>query len=324
MKYKIFYLSVLLLLSSSALAESKHVNPTLNVVATTGMVSNIVASIGGNEVSVTTLMGAGVDPHLYRPNRDDIVRLTNSDVIFYNGLLLEGRMTDALVRVATAGRKVYPVTELLSHDFLLEPPEFNGHPDPHVWMDPIAWKETIPLIEEKLSELLPAKQVVFKKNAEALTSEFNSLHEYSVNVLSSVPAESRVLVTAHDAFNYFGRRYGYEVVGIQGISTESEAGVQDIEKIVTILVNRKVQAVFVESTVSERNIKALIEGAAAKGHKVSIGGTLFSDAMGNAGTYEGTYIGMIDHNVTTIAKALGGKVPPRGFIGRLSELKLNE
>ncbi|MCA9287793.1 MAG: zinc ABC transporter substrate-binding protein [Phycisphaerales bacterium] len=288
------------------------------VVATVGMVADITRTVAGDRAEVTSLMGPGVDPHLYAPTRSDVERLLAADVIFYNGLLLEGKMTDALVRAATAGRKVFAVTEHIDERFLLEPPEFQGHFDPHVWMDPEAWARAVEVVRDKLSEVDPDGASQFEANAAACLERLQALDEYATRVLATVPEDQRVLVTAHDAFNYFGRRFGFEVVGIQGISTESEAGVRDIERIVALLVERRIPAVFVESTVSQRNINALVEGARARGHTVTIGGSLFSDAMGDEGTYEGTYIGMIDHNVTTITRALGGVAPERGMDGRLA------
>ncbi len=290
-------------------------------VATIGMIGDVVANVSGSSLKVTTLMGPGVDPHLYKATRSDIATLSKADIVFYNGLLLEGKMTDALIRVASAGKKVHAVTELLDPSYLLEPAEFQGHYDPHVWMDPTAWSKTVQVIQNKLAELDPKNASLYKNNATQYMQRLEELDAYSMKVLDSVPKTSRVLVTAHDAFNYFGRRYNFEVVGIQGISTESEAGVQDIERIVKLLVDRKIKAVFVESTVSQRNMQALIEGTAAKGHVVTIGGELFSDAMGKPGTYEGTYIGMIDHNVTTIARALGGTAPEAGLAGKLTQRK---
>jgi manganese/zinc/iron transport system substrate-binding protein len=291
----------------------------LNVVATTGMISDVAKTIAGDRAVVTGLLGSGVDPHLYKPTRSDIATLTGADVVFYNGLLLEGKMTDALVRVASSGRKVHAVTELLEEQYLLEPDGAAGHHDPHVWMDPQAWMKAAEVIRDKLGEADPAGAEVYRTNAEAYLARLRALDEYAARVLASVPEGSRVLVSAHDAFNYFGRRYGYEVVGIQGLSTESEAGVRDIQRLVDLLVERKVGAVFIESTVADRNVKALAAGAEARGHTVRIGGELFSDAMGAPGTYEGTYIGMIDHNVTTIARALGGEAPERGMEGKLEK-----
>lgn len=314
------------LIGSILVAWSIFLNPSLvqaetneqyQIVATVGMIEDVARSVAGDRAEVIGLMGAGVDPHLYKPTRSDIRRLMGADVIFYNGLLLEGKMADSLIRAATGGKKVHAVTELLDEQYLLEPEEFEGLYDPHVWMDPDAWSRTIDVIRDKLTEFDAEGADSYKRNAEAYRARLSELDAYAERVLSSVPESQRVLVTAHDAFNYFGRRFGYEVVGIQGLSTESEAGVRDIENLVDLLVARNIGAVFVESTVSDRNIKALIAGAKARGHTVVVGGELFSDAMGNAGTYEGTYIGMIDHNVTTIARALGGEASERGMNGKL-------
>lgn len=312
-------LAAIMGLFSYACAERRPGEQALyKIVATVGMVEDVVRNIAGDRAEVVGLMGSGVDPHLYKPTRSDVSRLMSADVVFYNGLLLEGKMTDSLIRAATSGKKVYPVTELLDEQFLLEPDEFHGLYDPHVWMDPSAWARTIDVVREKLSEYDPEGTSIYRENAETYAQKIAALNAYAERVLASVPESQRVLVTAHDAFNYFGRRFGYEVVGIQGISTESEAGVQDIERLVNLLVERNIKAVFVESTVSERNIRALIAGAKARGHTVVIGGKLFSDAMGDAGTYEGTYIGMIDHNATIVARALGGQVPENGLNGKLT------
>mgnify|MGYP003700307527 CR=1 FL=1 len=292
---------------------------TLLLVATTGMVADAVRAVAGDRADVDALMGPGLDPHLYKPTRSDIAKLLQADGVFYNGLLLEGKMTDALIRAATSGRPVHAVTELIDESQLLEPEEFAGHFDPHVWMDPSVWISAVEVVRDKLIELDPDGEADYRANATAYIEELRSLDQYAQRVLRTVPESSRVLVTAHDAFNYFGRRYGFEVVGIQGISTESEAGVRDIQRLVDLLVDRRVGAVFVESTVSRRNIESLIAGARAGGQSVTIGGELFSDAMGREGTYEGTYLGMIDHNVTTIARALGGQAPERGRLGKLGD-----
>ncbi|MCC7388769.1 MAG: zinc ABC transporter substrate-binding protein [Phycisphaerales bacterium] len=288
------------------------------IATTVGMISDIAQEVAGDRATVGGLIGPGVDPHLYRPTRTDVQKLLDADVVLYNGLLLEGKMTDSLIRAANAGKRVHAVTELMDEQYLLEPAEFAGHHDPHVWMDPAAWAKAVEVVRDRLSEYDPEGAAAYSANAGAYLTQLGALDAYAAGVLATVPEGQRVLVTAHDAFNYFGRRFGFEVVGIQGLSTESEAGVRDIERLVDLLVERKVGAVFVESTVSERNINALIAGAKARGHTVVIGGELFSDAMGDAGTYEGTYIGMIDHNVTTIARALGGQAPDRGMQGRLS------
>lgn len=290
----------------------------LNVVATTGMIADLVRTIGADRVKVVQLMGEGVDPHLYKATRADVAAMLGGDLIFYNGLLLEGKLTDALVRIATSGKPVFAVTELIEESALLQPQGAEGLFDPHVWMDPRAWAKTIEVVRDKLSQRDPEGAGVYGANASALQRDLQELDAYAERVLDTVPAGRRVLVTAHDAFGYFGRRYGFEVLGIQGISTESEAGLRQIETLVDVLVQRKIPAVFVESTIPERSVRALIAGASAKGAAVKIGGELFSDAMGKPGTYEGTYVGMIDHNVTTIARALGADAPPRGFRGQLA------
>ena len=222
------------------------------------------------------------------------------------------------MRVATSGRPVFAVTELVEESYLLEPEEFRGLYDPHLWMDPSAWTKTVEVVRDKLSELDPGNAGDYAANAQAYLDQLEQLDAYAEQVLASVPPERRTLVTAHDAFNYLGRRYGFEVLGIQGISTESEAGLKRVEQLVDLLVEQAIPAVFVETTIPDRSVRALVAGAADRGHEVEIGGELFSDAMGAPGTYEGTYIGMIDHNVTTIARALGGETPEKGLHGRLA------
>jgi manganese/zinc/iron transport system substrate-binding protein len=288
-------------------------------VATTGMVADIVRSVAGDRAKVSALMSAGVDPHLYRATRDDVSALLAADVVFYNGLNLEGKMSDVFVKIARGGKPVHAVTELLPQDFLLSPPDFQGHDDPHVWMDPNGWIKAAEAVIVKLSEFDSEGADLYKKNGEAYIAELKKLDGYGRERLATIPIERRVLVTAHDAFNYFARAYTIEVMGIQGISTDSEAGLQQIESLVSTLVQREIPAVFTETSVPEKNVRALVEGAKARGHEVRIGGELFSDAMGAAETYEGTYVGMLDHNITTIVRALGGEAPERGMNGKLKE-----
>lgn len=283
------------------------------IVTTTGMVGDLVRAVVGDMGTVTTLMGEGVDPHLYKPTRSDVARINDADIIFYSGLMLEGRMTDTFLRAARDGKPVYAVTELIDESYLLEPEAMEGHLDPHVWMDVMGWSRCIDVVVDAMSTLDEANASAYRDNGQAYETRLAGLHAYVTRAISSIPESQRVLITAHDAFNYFGRAYGIEVMGIQGISTESEAGLDDINRLVDFLVERKIAAVFVETSVSDKNVMALIKGAASRGHTVRVGGALFSDAMGPAGTYEGTYIGMIDHNSTVIAKALGGTVPERGF-----------
>ncbi len=285
---------------------------------TVGMVTDIVQRVAGDKAVVTGIIGEGVDPHLFTATRSDVQVLLQSDIILYVGLLLEGKMSDTLIRVASSGKPVYPVTELLSEEFLLQPEEFEGQYDPHVWMDAEAWGTAVEAVAGILSEFDPPNADMYKANAAEYLKEVVRLDDYAKKVVASIPEKKRVLITAHDAFNYFGKAYGIEVLGIQGISTESEAGLQDINNLVSYIVEKDIEAVFVETSVADKNIRALVEGAAARGHDVKIGGELFSDAMGEPGTYEGTYIGMIDHNATVIANALGGKAPKKGLNGKLT------
>jgi manganese/zinc/iron transport system substrate-binding protein len=289
----------------------------VTVVATTGMIADAARAVGGDLVEVQALMGPGVDPHAYRQTRTDIVALTRADLVLWHGLYLEAQMEEFLIDLA-GRQKVVAVGEAVPEDLRIAHDDYEGRFDPHVWMDPDLWTHVVTAVADSLVEVHPEAETAFRANAEAHLADIARLSTYSDEMLGAVPEQARVLVTAHDAFNYFGTAYGFEVVGIQGISTESEAGLNRIGELVDMLVERQVGAVFVESSVSDRNIRALIEGAAAKGHAVTIGGELFSDAMGEPGTYEGTYIGMIDHNVTVIAGALGAEVPERGMDGRLS------
>lgn len=288
----------------------------LNIVATTGMIADAARQVGGDLVQVQALMGPGVDPHAYRQTRSDIVSTARADLVLWHGLFLEAQMEEFLLELAETNT-VIPVADALPREVLLGSEDHADRFDPHVWMDPALWADVVQVVEGAMIEAMPDAADTIAANASAHIAEIEALAAYSSEVLSSVPESARVLLTAHDAFNYFGAAYGYEVVGIQGISTESEAGLQRIGELVDMLVTRDIGAVFVESSVSDRNIRALIEGAAAEGHTVTIGGELYSDAMGEDGTYEGTWIGMIDHNVTTIARALGGDAPEGGMQGML-------
>ena len=247
---------------------------TFNALATTGMIGDAVKAVAGNAAKVDVLLGTGIDPHSYKPTRSDIARLASAEIVFYNGLLLEGKMTDALVRVANAGRPVIPVTEALDEKYLLEPEGFAGQYDPHVWMDVTGWKKAAEAVRDSLIKFRPALADTFRTNAARYLGELDKLDKYVRDAVASVPKETRVLITAHDAFNYFGRAYDFDVQGIQGISTESEAGLKRIQELVDLLVKRRIGAVFVESSVSDRNVRALIEGARARGHTVKIGGEL--------------------------------------------------
>ena len=298
--------------------ESHEAAGRPRVVCTVAMVADVVKEVAGDKVEVTALMGTGVDPHSYRPDRDDIVRLQRADAVFYSGLLLEGKMTDALASLGE-NKPVFAVTDAIPREKLLSPDDGHGTHDPHVWMDASLWALTAKKIANDLATVDPPNAAYYAANAEAYASKCQQLYEYGQKSLATVPAGQRLLVTSHDAFNYFGRAYGIEVTGVQGISTESEANVKSINALVDLIVTRKVKAVFVESSVSQKNVQAIIEGARARGHTVTVGGELFSDAMGSANTYEGTYLGMIDHNVTLVTRALGGDAPAKGWQGKLAE-----
>ena len=303
--------------TGSTLGAASYEGPyPYRAAATVGMVADIVKAVAGKSGEVSQIIGSGLDPHVYTPTRGDVAVLFKSHIIFYAGLLLEGQMADVLVKVAKR-QPVYAVTELLQNDYLIHDAASN-HSDPHVWMDVKGWMKAVEVVAKALAEFDPAHAALYRQNAESYLERLNELDDYARRSIASIPEGQRILITAHDAFTYMGRAYDIEVVGIQGISTESEAGLKDINRIVDMLVSKQISAVFVESSVSEKNVKALIEGAASRGHQVQIGGELFSDAMGRPGTYEGTYIGMIDHNITTITRALGGDAPEGGMQGKLS------
>ena len=307
--------TALTLLTSFSL--SAQARKPLNIVATTGMIADAARQIGGDLVEVKGLMGPGVDPHAYRQTRTDILAMTKADLVLWHGLYLEAQMEDFMRQLA-ARRNVVAVAETLPKDLLLSHESYTDKHDPHVWMTPALWSQVVTAIGEALIEAMPDERETLQANAARHLQDIAALEDYTAKVLATIPAGSRVLLTAHDAFNYFGRAYDFEVLGIQGISTESEAGLSRIAELVDLMVARKIGAVFVESSVSDRNVRAIIEGAAARGHDVRVGGELFSDAMGEPGAYEGTYIGMIDHNATLITRALGGDAPERGMAGRLS------
>ena len=302
---------------AAALPSGAFASEPLSVVATTGMIADAARAVGGDLVEVTALMGPGVDPHAFRQTRTDILAMTRADLVLWNGLYLEAQMEEFLLDLA-ARQPVVAVAEAVPVELRVAHDDYADRFDPHVWMDPALWSYVVTGVQDALIAVHPEGEAAFRANAEAHLADLERLATYSEDVLGSIPEDARVLLTAHDAFNYFGAAYGFEVLGIQGISTESEAGLARIGELVDMLVERRIGAVFVESSVSDRNIRALIEGAAAAGHEVRIGGELFSDAMGAPGTYEGTWIGMIDHNVTTISSALGGIAPERGMDGRLS------
>jgi len=293
----------------SAVARSTHEfsgEYPINVVCTTGPVAEIVQRVGGEYVDVAALMGPGVDPHLYSPVASDIRKLAGADAIFYNGLHLEGRMADLFVQMART-RAAFAVTEGLQSrkdQRLREPPEFSGLYDPHVWHDPLIWSDCVADVGEMLAQFDPTHAEVYRHNAAAYQAELKELDAWCRRQLDSIPKERRVLVTAHDAFGYFGKTFDVEVAALKGVSTEDEKDLKHQEEVVELIVNRRIPAVFVESAVAPKTVKALIEPCRALGWEVKIGGSLYADALGPAGTPDADYAGMIRANVNTIVAAL--------------------
>ena len=292
----------------AAVAFSQAHAAKLNVVTTTTMVTDMVMEIGGDRVKVVGLMGPGVDPHLYKPASGDVVKLQRAKIIFYSGLMLEGRMTDLFFRMARAGKLVYAVTESIPEKDRLEPPEFAGHWDPHVWGDPILWSNCIVTVVDGLSKADPAGAAGYAKRGQAVVASYKAMRAWALKRIAAVPREQRILVTSHDAFNYFGQAFGFQVVAVQGLSTVTEAGLADIVKTVDFIKQKKIKAIFVESSVNPAAIKRV-----SKDSDVKIGGELFSDACGALGDMHeahgekydvGTYIGMLKHNVNTVVDAL--------------------
>ena len=258
-------------------------------------------------MEVTALMGPGVDPHLYKASEGDVRRLQDANLIFYNGLHLEAQMGEVLEKMNDFGIKTVPVTDKIDRSLLQAPPQFAGNYDPHVWFDVTMWMKAVEQVQETLIETDPSHKSEYEANASAYLAQLDELHQYVLAQAQTVPADKRIIITAHDAFNYFGHAYGFEVRGLQGISTEAQAGTADVQDLVSYIVEKQIPAIFVESSVPQRNVEAVQAAVQAQGFDVQIGGSLFSDAMGSEGTPEGTYIGMVRHNIDTIVSALKGE-----------------
>jgi len=294
---------LLFLLLQLALPQTQAAEKKLRVTTTTPMVADLVRSVGGDRVAVEALMGPGVDPHLYKAAASDISKLQRADVIFYSGLLLEGKMQEVFTNLARS-KRVHAVTDAIPKDRLLAPPEFEGHPDPHVWFDVPLWKLCLDQVLQALTEADPAGAEHYQQHATAARQRMDELHQWALGKANELPPERRILVTSHDAYNYFGRAYGFQVVGLQGISTVAEAGLADMAKLSDFIREKSIKAIFVESSVPHNTIERI-----SKDTGVKIGGEIFSDAMGRAGEIEngydlGTYEGMIKHNLFTIVEAL--------------------
>ena len=286
------------------------------VVATISQIGEPLSVITKGRVVLQTLMGEGVDPHLYRLTRSDVAKLVRADLIIYNGLQLEAQMLGMMRRLGKRKPVVAVGDSLIKRELLL----LNGqYPDPHIWMSPRLWAKALDTAVRALTVLDPPNAAFYRTNAGAYFNQLDKLDQRARSAIESIPASNRVMITAHDAFGYFGRAYGLEVMAVQGISTESQAGIKKIERLIDTLVDRNIGAVFFETTVSKRNVLALKEGAAARNHSVGIGDAIFSDAMGTKGHYTGTYIGMFDHNVTSIVRALGGVTHERGLYEQFAQ-----
>jgi manganese/zinc/iron transport system substrate-binding protein len=294
-------------MSQAGTATASDGDSPLNVVTTTGMIADIAKNVGGDHVQVTSLMGPGIDPHLYKASAGDVNRLFEADIIFYNGLHLEASMGKVLERFNESGATTVAVAEAIDPEKLQAPPEFEGFYDPHVWFNVAFWMDAAMAVQDALIEIDPAHADDYAANAQAYLAELAELDAYVIEQAARVPKEQRVLITAHDAFNYFGKAYGFEVRGLQGISTASEAGTADVQDLARFITERRIPAIFVESSVPPRTVEAVQAAVRAQGFDVQIGGELFSDAMGSPGTPEGTYNGMVRHNIDTIVGALLGE-----------------
>jgi manganese/zinc/iron transport system substrate-binding protein len=289
---------------AGAAQETDSNENQLSVVATTSIVADLVRNVGGERIKVESLMGPGVDPHLYKASAGDVRRLEGADVIFYNGLHLEAGMAVVLERMSEQ-RHTAAVTKDIDPSQLMAPPEFAGNYDPHVWFDVSMWMQTVETVRDVLIEIDPQGADIYRENSEDYLAELEALHAYIQEQANQIPEEMRVLITAHDAFNYFGRAYGFEVRGLQGISTASEVGAADVQGLADFIAERKIPAIFVESSVPPRNIEAVQAAVRSRGFEVTIGGELFSDALGSSGTAEENYIGTVRYNIDSIVAGLG-------------------
>jgi len=292
-----------LITSCSETSQPDQERSKLKVLATTGMIADLAKNIACDSAEVIAMMGPGVDPHLYKATQGDLSKMRSADIILYNGLHLEGKMGEVLEKLARS-KSVMAISDDLERDVLLEDSVFQGNYDPHIWFDVALWSQCIPNVLKTLIEKDSANANYYTKNAERYKERLDSLNSAVENKIGSIPNGKRILITAHDAFSYFGRAYGIDVRGLQGISTVSEFGLRDRVDLIDFIVDRQVNAIFVETSVSEKNILSIVEGCKFKGHDLTIGGNLYSDAMGAEGTEQGTYVGMVEHNVNTIVEAL--------------------
>ncbi|EDP97139.1 zinc ABC transporter substrate-binding protein [Kordia algicida OT-1] len=301
-KYLYILLAVFTIISCKN--EVKKQNGKLQIVTTTTMITDMVATIGGTKVDVKGLMGSGVDPHLYKASEGDVTKLFNADVIIYNGLHLEGKLEDIFEKMRKQQKKTIAVSDAIDKSGLIRSEYFASSYDPHIWFHIDYWKQATRFVIDELKKLDPKNAEYFEEKGQKYIERLTTLAKEVSEEIQVLPVEKRILVTAHDAFNYFGKLHNFEVVGLQGLSTATEAGVQDVQKLASFIIEKDIKAIFVESSVPKRTIEALQAAVQSKDHEVAIGGTLYSDALGDAGTEEGTYIGMYKYNVSTIVNAL--------------------
>lgn len=278
-------------------------NGKINVTATTGIIADAVINIGKDKINLESLMGPGVDPHLYKTSYRDIEKLSNADLIFYNGLHLEGKMQDVLGRLKRT-KKVFAISDGLQEESLRNIPGYDNTHDPHFWFNVLLWKQAAQYISKNLVLADPKNKDFYQDNLNSYLFQLNQLDSIVRKEIEKIPPTQRVLITAHDAFGYFGDEYKIEVKGLQGISTLADFGLNDISSLVNTISKRKIKAIFVETSVPKKSIEAVIEGCKQRGHLIKIGGALYSDALGDKSTAEGTYIGMVLYNVTTIVNSL--------------------
>lgn len=290
-------------------AEERIVTPgePLDLVATTSIIADLANQIGGELVSVQGLMGPGVDPHLYKASEGDVAAMADAEMILYNGLHLEGKMVDIFAQMQQRGLSVHAIAEGLEQTDLLSSEYFVGSQDPHIWFDISLWQKAAIRVRDVLSDAVPEGAQFFSERTDAYLFELEELDAWAKNQIASIPPKNRVLITSHDAFGYFGRAYGLEVKGLQGISTASEAGTGDVRDLASFVAENEIPSMFVESSISPRGIEAVREAVRARGFEVAIGGTLYGDALGSPGTAAATYLGMFRENVTMIVAGLGGR-----------------
>lgn len=302
----VFMLCGLLAFATAACGstDSNTSNGKLNVVATTGQIADALANIGGDAINLTGLLGPGVDPHMYVPTESNVATFSSANLIVYNGLDLEAQMYRVLEQMEKRDVAVLSIGDSMPAETLLNWNDDFPH-DPHVWNDPDLWARAIELMRDKLIELDPDNADTYSANAESYLQDVADAHTYARDMMAVIPAENRVLITAHDAFGYLGRSYDFDVIGLQGISTESEASAADVSNLADLIVERQIPAIFIESSVSPKTIEAVQAAVKAQEFDVQIGGSLFSDALGEEGSGADTYIGMIRSNADTLAAALG-------------------